>query len=976
MSVRTLLEAEKKALQLRRRINKSLLKQREEIALEIKKLEYVLADRDQVLEWRRKPADAERIKKLNNLLDDVQRLYRQEPESEWAQHLKIRKQLEKRLTNLRANELEVKLRADRFKAETADDILSSMTDIRQETAIREMYEQMSGEYRGEKDVKFYAANFGRAYLKDLVTLETKAAGSKMIGEYMSNLYNLYEDKLKDVYVSGIVRGDNFQQMHSNLMKATDITAGKAKILINTESNAIMNQTVKDVMENNPLVKGYRFRAVLDSRTSSICQQHDGKYIPKEDVVFGVNYPPLHPNCRSTVTTVLITEDEKKDEFQRYTKGQDNKWIALPPGTTYKDYKEHILRTVNRAPEQLTPKRQTSIKIPTLRNLDSIIESKYHELHGKGIDPYRAETYSKINGMVKKVVDNSAFKLRVSDFSSLENILKEGVRTPLEMASPNARKDLANLSKALFGTSKDTADIDYEIYGYLGDKDFIADVDSEEFWKLKSQGDIAITLKKDNLKERTTMTLTETSQMIEYSTDVPVAPTRVDDLSMSYIPEHLEAELQHRVRAQDKKPKAEYSVKDLYLGDEQKYVELQYHGGIEPKDIERVDIRLSEDMYVIRTPELFDLCKKHGIELNFYHSEDKDNRIVDMNDYDEFRTDKVESINDFRTYREFVYKIYGQNYMAPNKETKKIPTASEIPSLKNHSEVEKTELRERFIASKMSEEEWNKTKNNFSTIMKNLFRRNTYRARVPSHEVLESIVLDRFKNQLETQTSGGVLNPSVRRRVSNYLFGTDMEADPKAYEVYGYLGAKDFAKDIEVSPRVNQYGYFSIEFKDKTVKDRTTFTIGDSLDTAFAGNSSVPSRVSSPTIAALPSYEMEVVDRYASYDIKELPEMADLDEFFYDFEGAYVELQFHGGIDATDIAAIDIQVVWGEPRLSDDFLMKCEENNIPINFYKSYKKLEQLPGGMTSDDYVIAYEKVATVRTPGEYDDIYEDLYKS
>ena len=67
----------------------------------------------------------------------------------------------------------------------------------------------------------------------------------------------------------------------------------------------------------------------------------GKYIAKKDVKPGVNFPPLHPNCRSTVTTVLVSEDVKKDTVQRYTKNGSNEWIPVPPGMTYPEFKRRI-----------------------------------------------------------------------------------------------------------------------------------------------------------------------------------------------------------------------------------------------------------------------------------------------------------------------------------------------------------------------------------------------------------------------------------------------------------------------------------------------------------------------------------------------------------------------------------------------------------------------------------------------------------
>lgn len=44
---------------------------------------------------------------------------------------------------------------------------------------------------------------------------------------------------------------------------------------------------------------YEFIATLDTRTTEECQEHDGKHYPVSEAVEGVNYPPLHVNCRST-----------------------------------------------------------------------------------------------------------------------------------------------------------------------------------------------------------------------------------------------------------------------------------------------------------------------------------------------------------------------------------------------------------------------------------------------------------------------------------------------------------------------------------------------------------------------------------------------------------------------------------------------------------------------------------------------------
>lgn len=63
------------------------------------------------------------------------------------------------------------------------------------------------------------------------------------------------------------------------------------------ANGARNETYK---ANDDIIKGWKFTATLDARTSDICQSLDGR-------VFKVGqgpYPPLHHQCRSTTTPVM------------------------------------------------------------------------------------------------------------------------------------------------------------------------------------------------------------------------------------------------------------------------------------------------------------------------------------------------------------------------------------------------------------------------------------------------------------------------------------------------------------------------------------------------------------------------------------------------------------------------------------------------------------------------------------------------
>ena len=349
MSVKGLEQSERIARGTQAKVKKTLDKTAEEVKAEIDKIQYLLSDRQQARAWANSPANAGRIAQIRARMNEVEQLYLEAGDTQAARIFKQRTEraLKQRLTNLKAAELDVSTMIAKGRQQGEARVLSGLTDVRREGALGEMYNQ-------SRRAGGFFANFGRPYLNDVITLQTKAAGSKTIGKYMANLYTQFEAEIKDVFINGIVRGDSYEMMQKGLAAATGLSQRKSELIIRTEANAIFNESIKDVINDNPLVKGYRFRAVLDARTSKICQQHDGEYIPKEKIEPGVNFPPLHPNCRSTVTTVLVSEDEKLDTMQRYTKDGLNQWEKVPPGMTYQEYKDKFGFANSKNPRTYNP----------------------------------------------------------------------------------------------------------------------------------------------------------------------------------------------------------------------------------------------------------------------------------------------------------------------------------------------------------------------------------------------------------------------------------------------------------------------------------------------------------------------------------------------------------------------------------------------------------------------------------------------
>ena len=103
---------------------------------------------------------------------------------------------------------------------------------------------------------------------------------------------------------GIIRGDSIQKMARQLKKDLNVLYYQAERLVRTETNYAMNQGHLKGYADSGVVEKYEFLAAIDSRTSKLCKNQNGKVYKLSDAVVGVNFPPLHPHCRSTVIPVL------------------------------------------------------------------------------------------------------------------------------------------------------------------------------------------------------------------------------------------------------------------------------------------------------------------------------------------------------------------------------------------------------------------------------------------------------------------------------------------------------------------------------------------------------------------------------------------------------------------------------------------------------------------------------------------------
>lgn len=141
--------------------------------------------------------------------------------------------------------------------------------------------------------------------------------------------------VKDELLVSLMTGRSVKDTAQAIAERFEVGQNNARRLVRTESAFFHNQMELLSYEDADITK-YKFVAVLDRRTSHICQEHDNKVYDTNKAVPGVNYPPLHPWCRST--TIAHDEDADYSKLERRARNpKTGKVEYVPADMSYDDW---------------------------------------------------------------------------------------------------------------------------------------------------------------------------------------------------------------------------------------------------------------------------------------------------------------------------------------------------------------------------------------------------------------------------------------------------------------------------------------------------------------------------------------------------------------------------------------------------------------------------------------------------------------
>lgn len=111
------------------------------------------------------------------------------------------------------------------------------------------------------------------------------------------------DELPARIAVAIAKGQSIERTARDIRERFGVGLSSAERLIRTETNYFHNYAEIEAYDEIG-VEYFEFLASLDGRTSDICRHHHKKRFRVKDSKAGVNTPPLHPNCRSTIVAVI------------------------------------------------------------------------------------------------------------------------------------------------------------------------------------------------------------------------------------------------------------------------------------------------------------------------------------------------------------------------------------------------------------------------------------------------------------------------------------------------------------------------------------------------------------------------------------------------------------------------------------------------------------------------------------------------
>lgn len=238
------------------------------------------------------------------------------------------------ISRLEALKLQTRQAIEKAYAISKEELTTYLEEAYQDSLYHTAYELQKGSGHYEP-----FARISQEGIKKIAEKPWCADGktfSSRIWEDRNKLVNNLDTQLTRMCITGAAPDKIIKDMTA-LMGARKSNVGR---LVMTESAYIASEAHKDCFEDLQLEQ-YEVVATLDTLTSKICQEMDGKIFQMSEYKVGLTAPPFHPNCRTT-TAPYFDDEFFKDGTRAARDGEGNS-IEVPENMTYAEWKEKFVQ---------------------------------------------------------------------------------------------------------------------------------------------------------------------------------------------------------------------------------------------------------------------------------------------------------------------------------------------------------------------------------------------------------------------------------------------------------------------------------------------------------------------------------------------------------------------------------------------------------------------------------------------------------
>lgn len=212
-----------------------------------------------------------------------------------------------------------------------------------DTTMRNVY--MDGYYHTAFEIqKGFGVGYSFAALDDrkiskVINKPWATDGKNFSSRIWDNRTKLVNE-LNQTLTQNIILGQDPQKAIDAIAKKMKTSKNNAGRLVMTEEAFFSSAAQKDCF-NELDVEQYEIVATLDSHTSKLCRNMDGKKFSMQQFEPGVTAPPFHVYCRTT--TVPYFEDDFGQPGERAARDEETgKTYYVPANMTYKEWKEKFV----------------------------------------------------------------------------------------------------------------------------------------------------------------------------------------------------------------------------------------------------------------------------------------------------------------------------------------------------------------------------------------------------------------------------------------------------------------------------------------------------------------------------------------------------------------------------------------------------------------------------------------------------------